>query len=63
MPKCPYCPSTEFNMGKITIGKDGSIETIYCAKCEAIIFCRDNTFKIPSLPEEENTGTVQVKLH
>ena len=62
MPKCPYCPSRKFNMGKIAIGKDGSIEVIYCSICKSVIFCKDSTLKKPSLPYTERKLGVPRKV-
>jgi len=47
MEKCPYCPSTKFDIGTIKIGNSGSVDIVYCAECEEIIGILGNTLKKP----------------
>jgi len=47
MIKCPYCPSTKFDFGKIKLGNNGSAGVIYCAKCEKIISVLENNLNKP----------------
>jgi len=47
MIKCPYCPNTEFDVGNIKIGSNGSADVIYCTKCESIISILEKNLEKP----------------
>ena len=47
MIKCPDCQNAEYYVGNIKIGNSGSVDVIYCTKCETIIGILGNTLKRP----------------
>ena len=63
MIKCPHCPNEEFEIGNIKIGNNGSIDVIYCTKCEKIIGILGDTLKKPySTDGKSGVTTVQLRL-
>ncbi len=47
-PRCPNCFSTKFTIGKITIGKDGFAEVVYCSSCGTVIPHLEHSLRRPS---------------
>jgi transcription elongation factor Elf1 len=57
MIKCPYCPSVKFDIGKIKVGNNGSVDVIYCSKCESIIGVLEKTLNKPYDTESKSSVT------
>ena len=57
-PKCPSCPSEKFNLGKITIGQNGTVEVIYCDACGSIISHVEGSLRKPHDPNTKGGGFV-----
>jgi len=60
MPKCPYCKDEkeEFDIGKITVGENGSAEVLFCVKCDAIISHSESKLKRPKINDGRPSVTI-----